>query len=675
MTVQADAQVVADFGAWKSPITAEFIAESTVRLGDVILDGSSIYLIEMRPREQGRYVLVRLQEDGTAADVLPAPYNVRTRAHEYGGGASLIDDGVVYFTHYPDQRIYRHRVGDSRPPAPITPEVEDGGWRFADMLMDRGRQRLIAVREDHEVPGDEPENTIVAIPLAGDGAHRQPPPADGGIRVLTRGYDFYSSPRLSPDGTRLAWMAWRHPNMPWDGSELWVADLTENGGLAEPRLIAGGPRESIFQPEWSPAGDLCFVSDRSGFWNLYRWRGAPANGDAAAIVPLCPRNADFGAPQWGFGMATYGFAAGGRIACAFTEGGTWYMATLDPESGRLAALDMLYTEVSMHSGFRVSGNRAAFVAGSPTEFECVVSLDLATGATRVLRRSTEVRVDPGYLSVPQAIEFPTTGNRTAHAFYYAPRNRDYRGPEGALPPLIVMSHGGPTSSSCNTLELKIQYWTSRGFAVADVNYGGSSGYGRAYRERLRGEWGVVDVDDCVNAARYLAARGDVDGAKLAITGGSAGGYTTLSALAYRNVFKAGASHYGVSDLEKLALDTHKFESRYLESLIGPYPARKDLYRERSPLHAADRINCPVIFFQGLEDVIVHPSQAEMMVEALKRRGVPVAYLPFPGEQHGFRRGENVIRSLTGELYFYSKVFGFTPADAIEPVPIENLPPN
>jgi dipeptidyl aminopeptidase/acylaminoacyl peptidase len=407
---------------------------------------------------------------------------------------------------------------------------------------------------------------------------------------------------------------------------------------------------------------LHFVSDRNGWWNLYRLRGGTAE-------QMCPRPAEFGRPQWVFGNPTYAFAADGRLFCTFTERGTWHLAALDPDTGKLEPIDTPYNDLA---GLRSAGNALLFTAGSATEPAAVIRLDLATRKPEVLRRSSSVQVDPGYLSVPEAVEFPTEGGTTAHAFFYRPHNRDYAAPPGERPPLIVRSHGGPTSATSAVLRLEYRFWTSRGIAVLDVNYGGSTGYGRAYRERLNGRWGIVDVDDCVNGARALVERGLVDGNRVAIRGGSAGGYTTLAALTFRNFFKAGASHYGVSDLEALARETHKFESRYLDGLIGPYPERRDLYRERSPIHFTDRLACPVILFQGLEDKVVPPNQAELMVAALRAKNVPVAYVPFEGEQHGFRRAENIKRSLDGELYFYSRIFGFALAEPVVPVPIENL---
>jgi dipeptidyl aminopeptidase/acylaminoacyl peptidase len=461
--------------------------------------------------------------------------------------------------------------------------------------------------------------------------------------------------------------------MPWDGTELWVGELTAEGSLNRAERVAGGVNESIFQPEWSPDGVLYFVSDRTGWWNLYRWRSGHTD-------PMCEMEAEFGRPQWVFGMSTYAFESAYRILCTYNQQGIWRLASLDTATRKFEPIETPYQAIF---GLQAAPGRALFVAGSPTESLCVVQLDLSardSGAKQVptvqrfevLRRASVVTIDTGYLSSPQAIEFPTEHGLTAHAFFYPPKNRDYVAPPGERPPLIVHSHGGPTSTTTATLDLEIQYWTSRGLAVLDVNYGGSTGYGRAYRERLKGQWGIVDVDDCVHGARYLVERGESDGNRLMIRGGSASGYTTLCALAFRNVFKAGASLFGLSDLEAFVRDTHKFESRYLYSLIGPYPERRDLYRERSPIHFTDRLACPMILFQGLDDKIVPPNQAEMMFEAVRVKGLPVAYLPFEGEGHGFRRAENIKRALEAELYFYSKVFGFDLADPVEPMPIENL---
>ena len=450
--------------------------------------------------------------------------------------------------------------------------------------------------------------------------------------------------------------------MPWNGTELWVSELNADGSLGRLERVAGGIDESVVQPEWSPDGALYFVSDRTGWWNLYRWHDRH-------IEPLCEMKADFGRPQWVFGMSTYAFESAGCIICAYTKQGTWRLASLDTSTGKIQLIKVPYTDIR---SLRALSGQAVFIAGSSTEPPSIVKLDLATRRVEVLRRSSNVKVDAEYLATPKAIEFPTERELTAHAFFYAPRNREYTGPSGEQPPLLVISHGGPTAATSTTLSWGVQYWTSRGIAVLDVNYGGSSGYGRAYRQRLNGQWGVVDVDDCVNGARYLVKIGEVDGNRLAIRGGSAGGYTTLCALTFRDLFRAGASYYGVSDLEALTKDTHKFESHYLDRMIGPYPERRDLYRKRSPIHFVDRISCPIIFFQGREDKVVPPSQAELMVEALREKRLPVAYVSFEGEQHGFRRAENIKRALDAELYFYSEIFNFEAADPVEPVQIDNL---
>ena len=661
---------IAPYGSWKSPITSELIVSGTVGLGQVVIDGEDIYWVEMRPSEGGRNVIVRRSPNGNVADMTPAPLNARTRVHEYGGGSFTVSDGTIYFSNFADQRVYR-QTPDSEP-RPLSPARD---LRYADAVVDRRRQCLIAVREDHTVPGREAVNTIVRLWLedkkGGEKSSAQESVAhnvdgstanDGG-QVLVAGNDFYSSPRLSLDGSRLAWLNWNHPNMPWDGCELWTGEFAADGSLTGTHKIAGGSEESIFQPEWSPDGYLYFVSDRSGWWNLYRL------GSGGHIEQLCEMSAEFGKPQWLFGSSTYAFQSPERIVCAYGVQGVWQLAILDTTTGTFTTIETPYAEFG---SLRATSDQVVFVGGSPKERAAVAQLDFATNKIEVLRRASDVEIDAGYLSVPEAIEYPTEDNLTAHAFYYAPRNRDYTALENERPPLLVMCHGGPTSAASTTLSMSIQYWTSRGVAVLDVNYGGSAGYGRAYRQRLNDRWGIVDVDDCVNGARYLAERGEIDSTRCAITGGSAGGYTTLSALTFRSFFKAGASHYGVSDLAALVRDTHKFESRYLDRLIGPYPESADIYHERSPVNFTERLSCPVIFFQGLEDKVVPPNQAEMMVEALRAKKLPVAYVPFEGEQHGFRRAENIKRALDGELYFYSRIFGFETADILEPVMIENL---
>jgi dienelactone hydrolase len=652
----------APYGSWKSPITADLVAAGSVSLSQIALDGDDVYWVEGRSAEAGRNVIVRRTPDGRTEDVNPAPFNARSRVHEYGGGAYAVDGGAVYFTNFADQRIYRARPGEE--PEPITPE---GPWRYADLVIDPRRRVLFCVCEDHsreeldsprERAGDAVLNGIACIPLSG-----------GHPQMLAATADFSSNPRISPDGLRMVWLCWDHPNMPWDGSQLRMAHVLAHGTLQASSAVEGEPggSESICQPEWGPDGLLYFISDRTGWWNLYR----VVDGETQ---PMCATPAELAGPPWVFGLSTYAFLGRRhdndlRIVTAYNERGTWRLGLIDCSTGTLRLLELPYTGIA---SVRASGHAAYFIGSSPSEGPAIVRLDLDAGTTEVLHRSRSVPVDPDYVSLPQTIEFPTTDDRTAYGFFYSPRNADFVGPQSERPPLIVMSHGGPTSATLPAFRAAIHYWTSRGIAVLDVNYGGSTGYGREYRDRLVGQWGVVDVDDCANGARYLVEQGLVDGERLAITGGSAGGYTTLAALTFRDVFRAGASYYGVSDLEALAVETHKFESRYLDRLVGPYPERRDLYIERSPIHHTDRLARPMIILQGLEDQIVPPNQAEMMVEALRKKGLPVAYLPFEGEQHGFRRAENIKRALEAELYFYSRIFGFDLADAVEPVKIENF---
>jgi dipeptidyl aminopeptidase/acylaminoacyl peptidase/tetratricopeptide (TPR) repeat protein len=636
-------------GSWKSPITSDLIVSETIGLEQTALDGSDIYWIESRPAEGGRYVIVRLTSQGKIEDLIPAPFNCRTLVHEYGGGAYCVFNRTVFFSNFADQRIYRRDPGED--PKPITPP---GKLRYADGVIDARRNRMICVCEDHSISGQEAKNCLVEIDL--DGAQDK--------RILAKGYDFYSSPRLSPDGKRLAWLSWRHPNMPWDGTELWVGEIEADGSLGKSELIAGGPEEAIAQPEWSADGILHFVSDRTGWWNLYRWK----NGNLEALTET---EAEFARPMWRFRLSSYSFVSPDLIICAFTQSGTWRLATLDVNRRSFIEMDLPFTEIS---DVRANGNYAVFIAGSPVKETSIVKLDIHTKKLEILRRSSRIDVDDGYLSRPQTITYPTSGGLSSHAFYYSPKNKDFQAPACEKPPLLVISHGGPTGAASSALNLMIQHWTSRGIAVVDVNYGGSTGYGRAYRERLKDRWGIVDVDDCINAALCLENRGEVDRNRLIIRGGSAGGYTTLASLTFRSTFKAGASYYGICDLEVLAKETHKFESRYLNGLVGPYPEHRAIYLERSPIHSPERLSCPVIFFQGLEDKIVPPNQARMMFEALRSKGIPVALVEFAGEQHGFRKAENIKRSLDAELYFYSRIFEFEPAEFIEPVPIENLKP-
>jgi dipeptidyl aminopeptidase/acylaminoacyl peptidase len=627
------------FGSWPTRFDAERITRGALRLGQPRLDDGRLYWLEGRPVEGGRQVVMRLEPGGAPQEATPSGVSVRTLVHEYGGGDYLVRGGRLFWVDFSDQRVWTHGPGG---PRPLTPASAEGpraapARRFADFDLSPDGRWLAAVEERHRA-GGEPENGIIAI-AAGGGEARVAP--------VAAGHDFASSPRFARDGRRLVFTAWDHPNMPWDGTWLYSVDWGPDGPAGPPRRIAGGPSESIVQPGFSPAGVLTFVSDRSGFWNLWQLR-------AGGAVPLCPRDAEFARPPWVFGLSCWAFVAEDTILCRFGEGGSDRLARLHVPSGRLEPLAL---PLAFFEGVRVEGASACFVGASARK-SAVYTLDLVRGALAERRPSLDFEPEAEALAEPEAVSFPSAQGRTAHAFLYRPVNPDARGPAGERPPLLVKSHGGPTSAASPALNLGIQYWTSRGFAVVDVNYGGSSGYGRAYRELLRGQWGVVDVEDCVHAALHLAREGVADAGRLAITGGSAGGYTTLCALTFHRAFAAGASHYGIGDLEALARDTHKFESRYLDGLVGPWPAARDVYVARSPIHFTHRLACPVVFFQGLEDRVVPPNQAEAMVAALAARGIPHAYVAFEGEQHGFRKAENQRVALDGELWFYAQVFGF-----------------
>ena len=618
-------KTTASYGAWPSPLTASRVTAGALRLDHIQLDGEDVYWVEGRASAGGRYVIVRRTPSGEITDVTPVPFNVRTRVHEYGGAAYTVDRGIIYFANFADQRIYRQSPG--RAPEPITAE----GCFYADFRVDRTRDRLVSVREDHSQPG-EPVNTVVAIGGAED--------------VLVSGADFYSDPIVSPDATSMAWLQWHHPNMPWDGTELCVARFQADGTLGPAQTIAGNANESIFQPEWSPDGTLYFVSDRSGWWNLHRL----VNG---TVEVVCAMAAEFGKPQWTFSMVTYAFVSAERIAATYTQDGRWHLALLETRS---RAFTPVVLPVQPLESIHATAEAIYFIGGSATTATAVTRLALVDRSLDVLRSASAERIDPAWSSVPEAVTFTAAG-RDVRAFYYPPVNPEVVAPAGERPPLLVLTHGGPTGATLDVLDAKVQFWTSRGFAVLDINYSGSTGYGRAYRERLNGQWGIADVTDAVGGAEAMVAAGKADPARLAIRGGSAGGYTTLAALTFHQTFKAGASYYGISDLEVLQLDTHKFESRYNESLIGPYPAARDVYISRSPIHFTDRLSCPIILFQGLDDKVVPPNQSEMMAAAVRKKGLKVKYVTFEGEQHGFRKAENIIRALEEELAFYRDVFG------------------
>jgi dipeptidyl aminopeptidase/acylaminoacyl peptidase len=658
------------YGEWPSPIDGADVARKQVGLAFPVIDTAGVWWQESRPEEGGRLAVARQGPDGTGAkrDLLPMPWNARTRVHEYGGKSYLpLPDGFV-FANFADQRLYR--CGASGAPEPLTP-VPDGeaADRFADLVLSPGGDEAWCVRERHGA-GGRITRAIVAVPLDGSGAD-----APGAIRILVSGSDFYAFPAPSPDGTRLAWICWDHPRMPWDGTELRAAALNGAGPVsdkAQQQLIMGGEAESVLAPVWRDDRSLYVISDRSGWWNLY----------LADLLDfpraLCPREEEFAGPLWQLGVRPYAVLGDGRLAVVHGTGET-RLAVLDPDSGRLTDLDLPY---QVFSGVSASGQTIATIAGGPAAPATVISVEFpAPGGSpqvRELSRSTDSLPDPAYLPVPRAARLTGPSGSVVHAIVYPPANPAVRGPEGERPPYIVWVHGGPTAQSLPRLDLEKAFFTSRGIGIIDVNYGGSSGYGRAYRERLRGQWGVVDVADAMTAALALAESGEADGKRLGIRGGSAGGWTALAAvtsgtgmLAGPNgsgVFAAVASYFGVADLRGFAEHTHDFESRYLDGLIGPLPESEALYAERAPVGHVNDATCPVLLLQGLDDPVVPPAQSESIAADLAAHGIPYAYITFAGESHGFRKAENIVASLEAELSFYGQIMGFTPP-GVPPVPL------
>lgn len=636
---------VRSYGSWASPISAEALAKSAIGVSDLRAAGGRLYWLENRPDEGGRLVAMTRDEAGVRA-LTPEGFNVRTRVHEYGGAAYVVAGETLYFANFADQRLHA-QTGDAAP-EPLTPP----GYRYADAVAAPGGG-LIAVREDHADPADI-KNAIVAVSAQ---------PGDGG-RLLFANSDFVAYPRVSPDGARLAWMAWDHPNMPWDDTRLYVADLGEDG-LTNIEIVAGAEGgEAVMEPKWGADGALYFISDRTGFWNLYVRRDEET-------TPVCPKDAEFAGALWGLGQSNYAVFDDGRIAATYADSQGDHLVLIDQEAASVREIALPFNVLgAVHA---LDASTVALIAASGVETSAVVTVDLETGAATVVRRPSPAAIEPRQVSRGQAITFPGPDGRAVHALYYPPANGDFVAPAGEKPPLIVQVHGGPTGQASAAFSLANQFWTTRGFAIVDVDYSGSSGYGRAYRQRLNGQWGVVDVEDVIAAVKHLVASGQADPARVAIHGGSAGGFTVLAALSQSDVFTAGASFYGIADLEALAHDTHKFESRYLDNMIGPYPAAQDVYKARSPINHLERFRTPLIIFQGSEDPIVPPNQAHMILEALQMRQQPVAYMEFAGESHGFRRAENIVASKQAELYFYGRVFGFTPDDDLPEVAIQNLP--
>ena len=656
-------KTIKPYGCWPAAITSSALTEKSVRLGEPQLDQGHCYWLEQRPEEKGRCVVVCLPKNDAQAtpyNVSPAGVSVNTKAHEYGGGSYCVDQGTLYFVNNSDQRVYRMPADGSGEPEALSPE---GHYRYADFFVDHTRQQLLAVCEIHRQENDEPENCIVSLRLDGSSTL--------GFNVLVFGNDFYSNPSVSPEGDKLAWLTWNHPNMPWDNSECWIADFNATGLLHKQRKVAGGhgghnadKGESVFQPCWSPTGDLVFISDRNNWWNLYSYNTYNKYTECLLDMP-----AEFATPQWVFGMSTYGFLNSYTLFCTYTQHGQWYLGTLDLMTQHFQQLDTPFTSIEAIA-CQDDDDSAVFIGATSTSLPEAILWRNQQWVS--LAKSSQKTIAPADIATPTAVCFKNKQQLPVHAFFYAPANACHTADSNEKPPLIVMSHGGPTGATSAALNIKVQFWTNRGFAVLDVNYSGSTGYGREYRRRLYSQWGLLDVEDLCCGANYLVHEGWVDGDRMAIRGSSAGGYSVLAALTFRETFKAGASLYGIGDLCSLAEDTHKFESRYLDQLVGPYPEAKSIYQQRSPLNHIDQLNCPVIFLQGLEDKVVPPNQADMMVNALSDKGIPVAHVTFEGEGHGFRQAENIRYSLDVEYAFYAAIFEFAVEGELPSVPFKHL---
>ncbi|MCH9631253.1 MAG: hypothetical protein S4CHLAM37_12750 [Chlamydiia bacterium] len=631
------------YGTWKSPLSSDDLIQSSFRFSFMHVANGRILFGEGRPQEKGRTALVEISFNKKQKDLLPKEYNMRTRVHEYGGKCFTMHEDVVYFVNLEDQDIYKMDTDGS-----VHRITKQKDYRFADLCVSPDGRFLFCVAESHENP--KVENMLVRVCLSSND-----------VEIIASGYDFYSSVVVSPDSKKIAWFSWNQPNMAWDITELFVADISDKKGLTNVTLVASG--SSCILPRFSKENVLHFISDSSGYWNLYKYT-------EETIHPIYPIDMEIGDPCWVFGMKRYAFLETGHIACIGTKKAVDSLYIIDPHSKKIVRIDTLFTQVS---NLYVSGDHLVFHAASPTQPSCIATYNLKNKEVRVLKEFATCHLDKEDISIPVAVSFPTEGGKTAYGFYYPPTNKNYTGLDDEKPPVIVNCHGGPTFHVSPVLQMKHLYYTTRGFGVFELNYSGSSGYGSEYRNRLRKNWGVVDLHDCENLAHYLVEKGIADPERLIIKGGSAGGYSVLCALTYLDCYRAGACYYGVADMEALAKDTHKLEEKYLDLIIGPYPDDKKTYIERSPIHSCGKLSCPIIFFQGTEDKCVPPEQSDMMVEALKKKKIPVSYLLFEGEGHGFRMAESIKTSIEAELYFFSKIFDFTPADKLKKVQIDNLP--
>jgi len=643
-------QSIMAYGNWPSAISADLIVRDSISIDEPKLTTNAIYYIERRPQENGRCVIVKVTNN-IAVDILPEPYSARSRVHEYGGGSYCVDDELLFFINDSDQDIYC--IKNSQIKRITTTENR----RFADFLYDNKYHRLIAICETHTQK--TVTNSIVSIDVS-----------NGQIITLEQGNDFYASPRLNSSANRLCWQSWNHPNMPWDGNQLWLADIDHEGKIARTRHIAGATEISVFQPQWSPDDVLYYISDDTGWWHLYRYHDTST---APHIEQLTEGEKEFGLPQWVFAQSTYAFINHSQILCCYQSGSETTLALLSLDGQ--ATLTPVESEWQEYSNITANSNMTGagwccFIAASRRSFPQLISATLNYSqpfslTTSIIKTSCRLPLSAEHYSTAQNISFTNRHKQKVYANYYPPTNPACRAEKNERPPLIVICHGGPTGQASTALDPKKQFWTSRGFALLDVNYSGSTGFGRDYRQRLNKKWGQLDVEDCCDAALYAVAQGLADKKHLIIRGSSAGGYTVLSALTFQQVFSAGASYYGISELSSLASDTHKFEAHYLDRLIGPYPATRALYEQRSPINHTDQLNCPVIFFQGVEDKVVPEQQAKKMFEALNKKGLPVAAQYFEGEQHGFRKAETIVLSLENELSFYQLIFNLRPKDKIQ----------